>query len=132
MLMEKPSKLIDKKTKEYLVEAGLETPSMGFTSKVMDQIAEVELRTSTYQPLISKNGWAVMALFVVASTLLLYFAPINTWERFELNEFFSIGDVRLNWNFWEPSKTMFYWMVFVGLFLVQIPFLKRLHDKTIS
>jgi len=128
--MEKSIKLIDEKTKAYLVEAGLETPSVGFAQKVMDQITAKELNVNNYTPLISTRGWFVFALVVLGSSLLLYFFPMNTWDRFDFSRARTFSYESSFSNLWNPSKTLLYGMFFVGLFLFQIPFLKRLLDKS--
>lgn len=130
--MEKPIKLIDEKTKSYFVEAGLETPEVGFAHKVLDQIITKEVMVTNYRPLISGRGWLVVALVVLGSALLLYFFPMNTWDRFDFSRARTLSFESSKFEFWQPSKTLFYGIIFVGLFLLQIPFLKRLHDKNMS
>lgn len=127
--MEKPIKLIDEKTKAYVVESGLESPSQRFTQNVMDQIGANKVPMPVYKPLISTKGWLAVALVIAMSTLLLYFFPISSWESLNIDAMFT-SPFDGSWSQrWNPSSTLFYGLFFLGMFLIQIPFLKRMLHK---
>ncbi|NND63120.1 MAG: hypothetical protein HKN48_07975 [Flavobacteriaceae bacterium] len=129
--MEKQFDHLEEFTKKVMKESGLEQPSKGFAASVMNKIIE-EGKTVTYTPLISKRGWFIAAILIIACASLFFFLPeteasfITKLPKPELSfagTFFK--DLEL-------SKTMIYGIGFLALFLVQIPFLKRLLEEKVN
>lgn len=65
--------------KSILDEGGLEQPSSGFTSHVIDKLkaAQASETVFVYKPVISRKTWLILAIFgiVLFAYLLLGFAP---------------------------------------------------------
>ncbi len=80
--MEKPSKNIEKITQDWVREAGLEQPSSAFVQNVMNAIEKKSATQKVYRPLISKQGWGMVAAVFVASVALLYLFPIGELTYF--------------------------------------------------
>ena len=112
---------------DLVKEAGLEQPGPDFTKGVIGKL-QPKTATTTYRPLIGKTAWTAIALIALAVLLIVLFVPVGalSWEgkRFEG---FSCEAARG----WKPqlSKTSLYALGCLALFLVQIPFLKRLIEQ---
>ena len=63
----KKNKNIEELTKYIIQEAQLESPSVGFTDRVMAAVRteEIESALPNYQPVISKRGWFLIAFLLV-------------------------------------------------------------------
>ena len=118
----------DALTRKYMNEAGIDKAPVGTYDAIMKQIEELNLYSLKYKPLISRKGWVLISLFVLVFFVGIFWVPI---ERFYLNNlpelgisnlFDSLGDL-------EISKITIYAIGFLGLFLIQLPFLKRILDK---
>jgi hypothetical protein len=121
---------------KYVVkEVGLETPSVDFTTHVMGKIklAKNPPMIVGYKPLISKFGWAILILGVLAVFALGLFEG-NASQ----NDYFSgpKWDILTDSNLWEKttdwsiSRTVSYGFTFLALFIsIQIVLLKRHFDK---
>lgn len=122
--MEKPYNNEEELVKKMIKGLPLERPSSDFTQKVMQQVLRRSLKNS-YQPLISKRAWLVIAMMFILGVLWLFYHPETS----------LIDSEALSWNnklqFKNPfetielSKTTVYAIGFMALFLLQIPFLKR-------
>lgn len=122
--MEKPYNNEEELVKKMIKGLPLERPSSDFTQKVMQQVLRRSLKNS-YQPLISKRAWLVIAMMFILGVLWLFYNPETS----------LIDSEALSWNdklqFKNPfetielSKTTVYAIGFMALFLLQIPFLKR-------
>jgi hypothetical protein len=123
--MEEQFKNIDSLTKKLLKEAGTHKPSSNFLSNVMLAVEQKSIKQA-YQPLISTTTWMVIGVSLVVLILVLYLFP------FQQLSFISDSLISDKLNFQNPfsgieiSKTTVYAVGFLGLFLIQIPFLKRL------
>jgi len=115
-------------TEKLIKEAGLEKPSLHFVSDVMSAIKAKE-NVIAYEPLISRKVWWILAALSILVTALIYFYPmastmsldsLNLMERISLDV--SIPEVHL-------SRITGYALGFLSLFLLEIPFLKRLIIK---
>ena len=125
--MEKQPENIDRITKKIIKDGGLHQPSTDFFSNVMEAIEAQSTSTSiVYKPLISKKTWILLSVFSAIALILLFafpvfsetslINPITIPEQFKFN--FTLPEMKL-------SKTTIYGVVFLSLFLLQIPFLKR-------
>jgi len=123
--MEDSPKNLEKVTTEWMQEAGLETPSANFTNQVMDAIHLRAQMSKTYQPLISKRGWSLIAALFLMILLAVYVLPMGELEYLNGLDFSQVPSMRNPFENLQVPKTMLYGVVFLGLFLVQIPFLKR-------
>jgi hypothetical protein len=120
--MEEQFKKEDRIIRKLVSEAGLEQPGPDFKSALMDQIRQRASEKLQYTPLISKKGWWLLGVLIVLTIVLLYFIPIdNTTSIFKipLND---LGSMIPEFRF---SKTFMYGTIFLGLFLFQIPLLKK-------
>ena len=122
--MEKPYKKTDAITKNWVKEAGLVKPSPTFS---MDVLQKIEARTQLQpkNPLISTLGWVIIASVLLLSVVFLYVYPseISVWK--------TMVDVStIKWkesmNSINISDTSLYAFVFLSLFLLQVPLLKKL------
>jgi len=128
--MEKPSKKIDSYTESLIKEAGLQQPSTDFFTNVMNAIeAEKAPQPIVYQSLISKQAWMVLlvASVMVISFLLMF--PSSSEYTLNLP---NLHFEKLSFHLPELhfSKITIYGIGFLGLFLIQIPFLKRQLNKS--
>ena len=129
--MEEQYKNIDRLTEKLVKEAGIHKPSSNFLSNVMLAVEQKSVKQA-YQPLISRTTWLVIGILTVVLTLVLYIYPFV--------ELSFISDLQLSekLNFQNPfsgikfSKTTVYAVGFLGLFLIQIPFLKGLIEQRYS
>jgi hypothetical protein len=128
--MEKSSKKIDKITQQIIKSGGLHQPSADFMENVMGAVSMIETEKVKYTPLISKKVWIVLSVSILATFCYMVF--------FTSTDYTMIGNVGLlerisNVNFALPelnlSKELIYGIGFLGLFLLQIPFLKRQLDR---
>lgn len=114
--------------KKLLKETPLDKPSPLFLQKVMQKV-EATTSKKAYQPLISKWGILAIVLSLLAGCLWLYFNPGSS----------LIDTNAISWRdkiqFSNPfenlklSKTVLYAVGVMALFLVQIPFLKRIVEN---
>lgn len=126
--MEEQFKEIDRITKKLVTEAGTDKPSAQFLETVMNAVSQEKV-IQPYKPLISKTAWLfigigffvmILALYSVPSGLLSFLKEINFSANFRVKNPFS--EVKI-------TKTAVYGIVFLGLFLIEIPFLKRYLEK---
>lgn len=119
----------DSASKKVLNEAGLHKAPANFMPNIMEAIAKAGLEHIKYRPLISKKGWFIILMVVTAVLALIvlnvpiernYLEGVDLSVADKLKE--AIGPI-------EFSKTVLYSIGFLGLFLIQLPFLKRLLDR---
>lgn len=121
----------DALTRKYVNEAGIDKAPQGTYDAIMKQIEALNLYSVTYKPLISRKGWFGIILFVIAFSVGAFWVPI---EKFYLNNLPQLGDlkiVQLLGDLEIPPITL-YAIGFLGLFLIQLPFLKRILDSNKS
>lgn len=107
---------------DLISDVGLESPSNAFDDMVMQQILDAESKTVAYKPLIPRNGWIatiVIAAFIVA---LVLFLPSGDASSLMSN---PLQNVRVELPEIKLSSTVLYATLFMGLFLIQMPLLKR-------
>jgi hypothetical protein len=126
--MEEQFKDFDKKTQKLIKEAGTYKPSANFLSNVMSTIENKATR-QVYKPLISRTSWFVIGGLLVVWMLVAYLYPSSyssVFKEFNLTEKLAIENP---FAVVEFSKILMYGLGFLGLFLVQVPFLKRYMEK---
>ncbi|UJH92561.1 hypothetical protein LZ575_08805 [Antarcticibacterium sp. 1MA-6-2] len=122
---------MEKRSREELLmqkmmkDAGLEKPSIDFSANVMKAIA-VKKAVFEYKPLISRQAWTI--IFSIIGIAFFGFYQMNTGysliSNFSLPDFNSFSVPKI-----ELSQTMTWAIAFVALFLLEIPFLKRLIER---
>ncbi|RMA57944.1 hypothetical protein [Ulvibacter antarcticus] len=127
--MEERYKKIDDISKKLIKEAGLQQPSTDFLTNVMSVVAQKAAK-KIYKPLISKMAWVFIGLVVLLVSSVLFIVPLSHVSFFGI--FDAIEKVSIHNPFSEVkvSKITIYGLGFLGLFLVQIPFLKRHLNRT--
>ena len=127
--MEEPFNKQDKILRDLLQESSLEKPSLDFSKAVMEKI-QAKSPVTAYKPLISKRSWGWIALVFLIASVGLYFYPESNW--IDLDRGFVVEKLSGTTTFFpnvEISKTTLYAVVFLALFFIQIPFLKRFLEK---
>lgn len=121
----KGSDLVRRMMKSHEITA----PSADFTGKVMNNIAVGQKRNYAYSPLITKKGWAVLALLLVGLiSYLIIYRDLATPSWF--------GYLDIPFDFLaenEFSGTFVYATLILGLCLfVQIVFIKNHFNKKLD
>ncbi|NQX78704.1 hypothetical protein [Gilvibacter sp.] len=118
----------DALTRKYMNEAGLDPAPEDTYMAIMDQITALNTYSLAYKPLISRKGWALILGGFVLFLIGIFWLPI---ERFYLNNLPELTSFNLSeyLSGIQMSSTTLYAIGFLGLFLVQLPFLKRLLDS---
>ena len=122
--MEEQFKKQDQILKKLIVEAGSESPSPDFKSKIMDAIQEKAEAKVVYKPLISGKIWiGVAAVFIAVVVIAVLFPSTGILSSFNI----EMPIIETGFSLPKPefSKTFVYGMIFLSLFLFQIPFLKK-------
>ncbi|WP_299552105.1 hypothetical protein [Seonamhaeicola sp.] len=127
-------KYLDDLTKKVINQTTVESPSVGFTSSVMSQIAELKSATTTYKPLITKWGWLLILMMSLVLVAYILFTSNPTGSSSFLNalDFSVLYENKLfdTVSNFPVSKTVVYAVVLFGLmFSIQIPFLKSHFNK---
>ena len=127
--MEKRSKNIEEFTQRRVKEAGLETAPVGLYERIMNTIDLIPVGQFIYKPLISRKAWIWIAVVALSILAILIFLP---WQGSayanEVRENLAI-DWKNPLSGLELSKTAIYAIVGIGLFLLQIPLLKKQLEK---
>lgn len=127
-------KEIDTFAKKYVQEIKEESPSLNFTSNLMDSILKIEeSKVFKAKPLISKKVW-ILVLGVLVS---LFFIPFKVSDKSLLQNLpevdFSFLDKIQIPNLFETisvSNTVLYAVFFFGLMIIaQVVFLKNHFNK---
>lgn len=124
---------LDTFAKKYVKEIPQEKTSLDFTKSIMNTILlESQAKVFTTKALISKKGWIVISILVLAVVLI----PFKSSEKslFNLPELdFSFFDKIQVPNLLESiniSNTVLYAVFFFGLmFMAQVFFIKKHFDK---
>mgnify|MGYP003133791662 CR=1 FL=1 len=126
--MEAPFNKQDEIIKKLLQEAPLEKPSLDFSKKVMQQI-EKQKASQSYRPLISKTAWGAIAAIFMLGLLWVYFNPASNMYDVGNLTFTEKLNIKYPFEGLTLSKTTAYAIGVMALFLLQIPFLKRILEK---
>ena len=127
--MEQSKHTWDSASKKVLNEAGLEKAPEDVMANIMAAIATAGVQHIKYKPLISKKSLLLTLLgFIALFVILIFSVPIEKYYMDDVDltigERFTavLGSIKF-------SKTVLYGVGFLGLFLIQIPFLKRMLDN---
>ncbi|MBT8276359.1 MAG: hypothetical protein KJO39_09470 [Bacteroidia bacterium] len=123
--MEEQFKKKDQILKKLIVEAGSETPSPDFKSRLMAAVQQKADQKVMYKPLISIKIWIGVAAVFIGIVVISFLFP-STGILPELGVDMSQFQPGFSLPKPEFSKTFVYGMIFMSLFLFQIPFLKKL------
>ena len=126
--MEKPFNEKNDKLKHWMQELPLESPSSDFTSKVMGRIHAKSVVTE-YRPLISKTAWIIIGLLFLGALIWLYLNPSSNMLPQEQLSILDGVQFKNPFEALQLSRTTIYAIAFLALFMVQIPFLKRVVEK---
>lgn len=123
-------KLVDKMMQYEM----LKTPSQDFTANIMKQIETLqEKKTTVYKPLISKPVWAVLAVCFTGLFLFLVFGNTSqesTWMPVVNTDVLYNNQLTKALSGIKFSSITMYACLFFALMLgVQIPLLKRYHER---
>ncbi|MCH2489658.1 MAG: hypothetical protein MK211_05855 [Flavobacteriales bacterium] len=124
--MEKLSKQQEQHFRAMMREAGGELPSSALKANVMNAIG-ASSKTIAYKPLIGKKGWSLLTIIACLVILLVVLLPFEGFGFLSQIEWKNpmLFDYTLP-NLTVP-KTFLYAIAFTALFLLQVPFLKRIH-----
>ncbi len=123
--MEEQFKKQDQILKKLIVEAGDEAPSPEFKAKLMDAIREKAEHKIVYKPLIPAKAWAgVAVLFIAVAVIAVLFPSTGLLSKLGIDTLSFESGINLPKP--EFSKTFVYGVIFLSLFLLQVPFLKKL------
>ncbi len=128
--MEKQSKKRDDLTKKLVQEAGTYSPSADFVNNVMQSVQAISAKEKVYQPLISKKILWFIGLCAAVSFILVYLNPtsgIAFVNELDLTALSTVENPFANLKF---SKTLLYGVGFLGLFLLQVPLLKKYVERS--
>ena len=124
-LMEKLSKQQEQHFGAIIREAGGELPSSALKANVMNAIG-ANSKSIIYKPLIGKKGWSLVA---IGACLVLLLGVLLPFEGFGFMDQIDWKNP-LMFDYSLPSltvpRTFLYAIAFTALFLLQIPFLKRI------
>jgi len=124
-------------TKKYVQEIPVETPSLDFTSNLMQKIGELQPFKSaiTYKPLISRKAWFIVFAAIIAAV----FIPFKSTKE----SIFTVPE--LNFSFLEKlnfsgmleninvsNTTLYFTIIFSVLVSIQIFYLKGYFEKQIN
>lgn len=131
--MSKTDKYLDDLSRTVIKNTEINKPSLDFTNAVMGQISELKSTSIAYKPLISKKGWMLLVLFIIAIIVLSTILGSSSegaglMKNFDLsgqtnNLLNSISNIQI-------SKTLVYAVIFFGLMLtIQVTVLKNHFNK---
>ena len=134
-MKERANKPMEELVDKLMNQSTLETPTLDFTSLVMEEVTKVKLNThTTYEPLISKRTWfALCCVFIGFVGYILWIGTPENSGVFEINVDFLSG-IHVSALFkgiHMSSITRNSILIFSLLFLIQIPLLKHYFDKRI-
>jgi len=120
--MEEQFKKEDRILKKLISEVGPEMPGPNFNKKLMEQIEQRASERIQYQPLISKKGWVLLGIIFLLPILLYFAIPVELdGLPFDL-PWKSLGQMLPEFKI---SKVFMYGTIFLALFFLQIPLLKK-------
>ena len=124
--MEKLSKEEEKVIKNALDQVGLEEPSQGFLSNVMQAI---EIESKITSPLVGKKGWMLLVFVFAVSLGVLALYPQEGSALFDRVFSYRFEFAQNLFQEFKVSKTLVMGISLLGLFLFQLPFLIKMTNK---
>lgn len=113
----------------------LESPSAGFTDKIMDKVYAIEASSATvYQPLISKRAWLIIVLSFLAVITYVLFNTSSSDNQWLSNLNLQTPEFNLFDNIkFQLSETFKYGVLFLAIMIgVQMTVLKTYFGRRIS
>lgn len=132
--MEHEDKNIEALINKLIAADTLEQPTLDFTDKVMEKVAETSTNATVYKPLISKYmWWSIAASFLALVGYVLFQKPsdnISIAERYSLPEV-SLNPLEgLSFDF---SSTLMYAIVLLAIMVsIQVTILKHYFNNKMS
>jgi len=121
--MEKPFDKKDALLKDLLKEAGTEPAPKPMKGNIMEAIKDREPVSQTYKPLIPVKMWITLLIVLVALVVVLILQPDSVSGP---ASFLDYQLPSLNLPTVKLPRAALYGIAFLGLFLLQLPFIKRL------
>jgi hypothetical protein len=127
---------IDAFAKKYVKEIPTESPSVDFTANLMHTISKLKMEKPTvYKPLISKKGWFLVFVAVIAVILVPFKSTeegLFTLPEMDLSFFEKLNFSGLFESVQVSNTTMYVAILFSVLVFVQIFYLKGYFEKRIN
>lgn len=127
--MVRPFSTMDKFTKKWIQDGGLETPGPNFNENLMKAITSSKKPVSVYRPLVNAKGWLLIAAMLIGVGVFLYFNPSDSHRWIDSLAVTNKMSLDLPFEPIQISKTVIYALGFLSLFFIQLPFLKRMVEK---
>jgi hypothetical protein len=107
----------------------LESPSIDFTSKIMDQVLIAEKsKIKAYRPLISNASWIIVGICLIALTAYSLYSN-NNISNFEIVSLYSDKAFALFSGIHFSKNILFAILIVPFMILIQIGVLKNYFDK---
>lgn len=126
---------LDKLAEKVMKSPGLEKPSLDFTANVMSGIKTSTSKTFVYKPLISKTGWLLIIMALMALSIYLTFNTSAENSIFNSVNLSGLTNNKLTelLSGITISKTFMYALGLFGLvWFIQVPILKHYMDKRLE
>jgi hypothetical protein len=127
--MKESDKNIENLIDKMMAENTLESPSIDFTSKIMDQVLATEKsKIKAYKPLISKSTWFFIGISLILLTAYSFYSN-NEISNIKVAQFYTDKASAL-FSGIHFSKNILYAILIVPfMILIQIGLLKNYFDK---
>jgi uncharacterized membrane protein (DUF485 family) len=127
---------LDSLAKKVMKSASLQSPSVDFTSNLMEEIKHATIGESlTYKPLISKNGWFAIIAGLIVLSMYIIFGNVEGPGLLDTVDYSAISNNKVFNAITEIkiSKILTYAIGFCGLvFFIQIPLMKHMMNKRLE
>lgn len=129
--MKESDKNIENLIDKMMAESTLESPSIDFTSKIMDQVLAAEKsKIKAYQPLISKTTWILIGAGLTALIAYSLYTNNNTSTLETPQLYLDLDKPARLFSGIHFSKNILYALLIVPIMiLIQIGVLKNYFDK---
>ena len=129
--MKESDKNIENLIDKMMAESNLESPSIDFTSKIMDQVLAAEKsKTKVYKPLISKKTWILLGAGLTALIAYSIYSNSNTANLETSQLYLNLDKASSLFSGIHFSKNILYAVLIVPIMiLIQIGVLKNYFDK---
>lgn len=130
-------KKLDALIKELIKETPENNPSPDFTDKIMLKIEVLNsIKSTTYQPLISKKTWVFLCIFSIVLIGLLVnnvsFEKTTWLTHISIKNYidFQLPNLSIGYKF--PRIFLYGFLCFSIMILIQIPLLKNYFDNSLK